>query len=107
MRPWPPHTTSWRRGAVRPLADPALASVELPFQDAHRFRELLGQHDEHVKAIERGAGVRIDVHEQSLTVHGDPVETELAQRVLLQLYGLLEQGYPIYASDVDYAIRIL
>src|SRR5439155_7383540 len=70
-------------------------------------RELLGQHDEHVKALERQVGVRIDVADSTLTLHGDPLETELVSRVLVQLYGLLEQGYPIYPSDVDYALRIL
>src|SRR5947207_1397577 len=70
-------------------------------------RELLGQHDEHVKALERQVGVRIDVADSTLTLHGDQLETELVSRVLLQLYGLLESGYPIYPSDVDYALRIL
>jgi phosphate starvation-inducible PhoH-like protein len=70
-------------------------------------RALLGQHDEHIKAIERGVGVRIDVADRTLNVHGDAVEAELASRVLEQLYGLLEGGYPLYASDVDYAVRIL
>ena len=27
--------------------------------------------------------------------------------MLTQLYGLLERGFPVYASDVDYALRIL
>ena len=80
---------------------------ELRFADARLFRELLGQHDEHVKALERQVGVRIDVADSTLTLHGDPLETELVSRVLLQLYGLLESGYPIYPSDVDYALRIL
>jgi phosphate starvation-inducible protein PhoH/intein/homing endonuclease len=88
------------------LADDALPT-ELRFEDPRRFRELLGQHDEHVKALERQLGVRIDVGEGTLALHGDPIETELGSRVLTQLYGLLEQGYPIYASDVDYALRIL
>jgi len=89
------------------LAETASAPAELRFADARLFRELLGQHDEHVKALERQVGVRIDVADSTLTLHGDPVETELASRVLLQLYGLLESGYPIYAADVDYALRIL
>jgi phosphate starvation-inducible PhoH-like protein len=84
-------------------ADP----VELRFGDPRLFRELLGQHDENVKLIERQLGVRIDVGENVLTVHGDAVDTELAGRVLTQLYGLHEQGYPVYGSDVDYAVRIL
>jgi phosphate starvation-inducible PhoH-like protein len=51
--------------------------------------------------------VRIDVGDGTLGFHGDALEVELARRVLSQLYALLEQGYPIYPSDVDYAVRIL
>src|SRR5206468_3430181 len=96
-----------RREPLVPLAETAAAPAELRFADARLFRELLGQHDEHVKGLERQVGVRIDIADSTLTLHGDPLETELVSRVLLQLYGLLESGYPIYASDVDYALRIL
>ena len=89
------------------MAETAPAPTELQFSNAAHFRELLGQHDEHIRLVERETGVRIDVGEQRLTFHGDAVETELASRVLGQLYHLLEQGYPIYPSDVDYAVRIL
>ncbi|HZP42850.1 MAG TPA: PhoH family protein [Candidatus Binatia bacterium] len=89
------------------MPESAAAPLDLRFQDARLFRELLGNHDEHVKTVERQLGVRIDVGDLTLAVHGDPIETELAGRLLTQLYGLLEQGYPIYASDVDYALRIL
>jgi phosphate starvation-inducible protein PhoH len=89
------------------LAEPAAAPTELRFDDPRLFRELLGQHDEHLKALEQAVGVRIDVADSTLALHGDPLESELAARVLVQLYGLLEQGYPIYAADVDYALRIL
>jgi phosphate starvation-inducible protein PhoH and related proteins len=89
------------------LSDTAPAPAELRFADARLFRELLGQHDEHVKMLESHVGIRIDVNDTTLTLHGDAVATELVSRVLLQVYGLLESGYPIYASDVDYALRIL
>jgi len=89
------------------LAETAPVPTELHFANAAHFRELLGQHDEHIRIVERETGVRIDVGDGTLAFHGDPLETELAQRVLGQLYTLLEQGYPIYASDVDYAVRIL
>ena len=89
------------------MAETAAAPIDLQFSNAAHFRELLGQHDENIRLVERETGVRIDVGEQRLTFHGDAVETELARRVLGQLYALLEQGYPIYASDVDYAVRIL
>jgi len=71
------------------------------------FHELLGHNDEHLKAIEKSTGVRITVAGRTLRIAGDEVERELAARVLTQLYGLLEQGYPIYPSDVGYAVRIL
>ncbi len=89
------------------MADPAPAPTELHFADPRLFRELLGQHDEHVKTLERRSGVRIEATDTTATLHGDPVEIELVARVLTQLYGLLEQGYPVYAADVDYAHRIL
>jgi phosphate starvation-inducible PhoH-like protein len=81
--------------------------LEVQFADHHRFHELLGHHDEHIKTVERAIGVRIGLGDRTLLIEGDPVERELAGRVLKELYGLLEHDYPIYASDVDYAVRIL
>jgi len=89
------------------VAEPAAASPTLTFANPTHFRALLGNHDEHIQLLERALGVRIDVGEGTLTVSGDAIEAELAGRVLEQLYGLIEQGYPIYASDVEYALRIL
>jgi phosphate starvation-inducible protein PhoH and related proteins len=89
------------------LAEAAAQSPPLRFANPQHFRALLGQHDEHVRMLERALDVRIDVGEGELTVTGDAIEAELAGRVLEQLYGLIEQGYPIYGSDVDYALRIL
>ena len=89
------------------MAEPATASPTLTFANPTHFRALLGNHDEHIRLLERALGVRIDVGEGTLAVSGDAIEAELAGRVLEQLYGLIEQGYPIYASDVEYALRIL
>jgi phosphate starvation-inducible PhoH-like protein len=82
-------------------------TLEVQFDDHHRFHDLLGQHDEHIKTIERALGVRIGLGDRTLLIGGDQVERELAGRVLTELYGLLENDYPIYPSDVDYAVRIL
>ncbi len=38
---------------------------------------------------------------------GGDWEVELAEKVLNQLYGLLEADYPLYPNDVEYAVRIL
>jgi phosphate starvation-inducible PhoH-like protein len=83
------------------------APLELTFDDYRLFHQLLGEHDEHAKVLERELGVRIGLAGTALSVSGDPFAVELAGRVLTQLYRLLEKGYPVFASDVDYAVRIL
>jgi len=89
------------------LSGPARDVTELALGDERLVRDLLGQHDEHIKLVERQTGVRIDVDGTTLRLHGDPVDVALAERVLIQLAGLLEEGYPVFVSDVDYAVRIL
>jgi phosphate starvation-inducible PhoH-like protein len=85
----------------------ATATIHLEFQDPHFFRDLLGQHDQHVKILQNTLQVRIRIRGAALEIEGDSLQVELASQVIKQLYGLLEKGYPVYASDVDYAVRIL
>jgi phosphate starvation-inducible PhoH-like protein len=86
---------------------PDSGAIHLAFNDPRLFRDLLGQHDEHVKMIRRNLGVKIHVRGSEIDILGDRLESELASKIIRQLYGLLEKGYPVYVSDVDYAIRIL
>jgi phosphate starvation-inducible protein PhoH and related proteins len=79
----------------------------LEFHDPRLFRDLLGQHDQHIKILQHSLGVKIRVRGSAVEIEGDPLEVELTSQIIRQLYGLLEKGYPVYASDVDYAIRIL
>ena len=79
----------------------------LEFHDSRLFRDLLGQHDQHIKILQHTLQVKIRVRGLALEIEGDPLQVELTGQIIRQLYGLLEKGYPVYASDVDYAIRIL
>ena len=92
-----------RKGAIG--SDTGGAHLE--FNDPKLFRDLLGNHDEHLKIIQRSLGAKIHVRGSTMEIEGDPLEVELSTMVVKQLYGLLEKGYPVYGSDVDYAIRIL
>jgi len=82
-------------------------NAHLDFHDPRLFRDLLGQHDQHIKILQHALDVSIRARGSALEIAGDPIQVELASQVVRQLYGLLEKGYPVYASDVDYAIRIL
>jgi phosphate starvation-inducible PhoH-like protein len=68
---------------------------------------LLGQHDAHVRTVEATLGVRIGVTGTSLRISGAHAEQALAGKVIGEIYDLLKHGYPIYPSDVEYAIRII
>ncbi len=81
--------------------------LEVSFDDPQRLHDLLGEHDKNIKAVEKALDVRIGLGDRSLLIAGDEIQSEIAERVLTQLYGLLERDYPVYASDVDYAVRIL
>jgi phosphate starvation-inducible PhoH-like protein len=79
----------------------------LQFENHRFFHDLLGHQDEHLRSIEKALGVKIAAAGTALLISGDAEQRALAGRVTTQLYGLLQNGYPVYPSDVDYAIRIL
>ncbi len=82
-------------------------SSRVQFDNPRFFPDLLGNQDEHLRVIERALRVKIAAANNTLVITGDETQRLLAGRVATQLYGLLQNGYPIYPSDVDYAIRIL
>ena len=51
--------------------------------------------------------MRIGATGTSLRISGGHAEQAPAGKLLSELYELLKRGYPVYPSDVDYAIRIL
>jgi phosphate starvation-inducible PhoH-like protein len=77
------------------------------FDDLQAANTLFGAQGENLKRIARTIGVRINARANALTIQGDEVEVQLSRRVLSALYSLLKKGYPLYPTDVDYAIRII
>jgi len=61
----------------------------------------------HIKLLEERIGVSINIRGTNLTLKGGDWEIELAEKILNQLNGLIKKNYPIYLSDVEYAVRIL
>jgi phosphate starvation-inducible PhoH-like protein len=77
------------------LSDPTLAGL------------LCGEQNSHLKLLEKKIGLSVHVRGNDLTLQGGQWDVQLAEDVLTKLYQLLEKEYPVYANDVDYALRIL
>ena len=81
--------------------------MNLHFEDIEEAKILFGPHNDHLKAIEKSLEVKVHTKGGNVLIEGDDLDVELAGRVLKELQRLLKRGYPIYVSDVDFAIRIL
>ncbi|MEJ5347190.1 MAG: PhoH family protein [Desulfosoma sp.] len=77
------------------------------FGDPSLLQDLAGERNSHLKIIEKQLDVRLHVRGTHVTISGEKSHVALAQRVLDELEALLRKGYPLYASDVLYAVRIL
>ncbi len=81
--------------------------MKLTFSDLNLSRQLFGEQNNNLKRIAEAVDVTINARGNTIFINGDSIASKLAQNILLQLYGLLEDKYPIYPNDIDYAIRVL
>jgi len=86
-------------------ADPQ--SLKITFSDNLVARNLFGEQNRHIQQIAAALDIQIHVRGNAVSVHGDIITAQLVEKLLKELYGLIEEGYPIYEGDIDYAIRIL
>lgn len=79
----------------------------ISFTDNNLIRTLVGEHDKNIKLIEKLEPVKLVVRGNNLSITGENISADLVENLIIQLYSLLEKGYPIYPADIDYAHRIL
>ncbi len=79
----------------------------LTFEDLDLVKQLYGDRDQHLRRIAREIGVEVHARGNAVTLSGEPQAVARAQRLLTELYGLLERGYPLSPNDVEYAVRIV
>ena len=77
------------------------------FDDIDVVRQLAGERNSHLKIIEKQTGVKVHLRGNEFMVEGDPPQVEVSLRLFQELAELIKGGYPLYASDVVYASRIL
>ena len=81
--------------------------VRLSFDDPEALRGLLGPRNGHLQLVSNSLGVKASSRGSEVSLKGAPEGTGLAALVLTQLYEIIQQGYPVYEMDVEYAVRIL
>jgi len=81
--------------------------TRLTFSDIDLAKQLFGEYNSNLQRIADAIDVSINARGNTVFIQGDSIAASLAKNVLNQLYGLLEDSYPIYPNDVDYAVRIL
>jgi phosphate starvation-inducible PhoH-like protein len=83
-------------------------SVEkISFADHDLLKNLCGEHDKHLKLIEMLEPVRIKAWGNHLSISGNDENVKVIRILLQQLYSIMEKGWHIHSSDIDYAHRIL
>jgi phosphate starvation-inducible PhoH-like protein len=81
--------------------------VAIDFADIESARQLFGEHNRNLQRIAEAVDITVNARGSTVFIQGDSIAVHLAQNVLEQLYGLIKEGYPIHANDIDYAVRVL
>jgi len=84
-----------------------LSKREITLADNSTALLVYGDLNKNLAVIEEGTGVSIQVRGCQLTVNGPKHEVELAVSAINKLQELIRAGYPVYPTDVAYALRIL
>ncbi len=84
-----------------------MSKQEITLADNSTALLVYGDLNKNLAVIEEGTGVSIQVRGSQLTVNGPKHEVELAVSAINKLQELIRAGYPVYPSDVAYALRIL
>jgi phosphate starvation-inducible PhoH-like protein len=71
------------------------------------LHELFGSHDSNIKALEAALDVNVSVTGDGVAISGDEHDTELAGRVIEQLYQIVGEGHSIGPGDIERAVDIL
>jgi len=80
---------------------------QITLGDNNLAMELFGKGGDNLKRFEKKLGVEIDSRGTHLTIQGEKGQVALAERLILELYSMVESGFSLTAPDVDYSIRMV
>jgi phosphate starvation-inducible PhoH-like protein len=82
------------------------SAKKIRFDDNELARNLFGVQDEHLRSLEKKLGVAIHVRGTDVNILGSEPQTKLVEKILLELYGMLKKGFPVYGAEIEQAIRL-
>lgn len=80
---------------------------KLSFADQNLLKNLCGEHDKHLRLLEKLEQVKVKPWGNHLSITGDEAAVLKITILIKQLYAIMEKGWHIHFSDIDYAHRIL
>jgi phosphate starvation-inducible PhoH-like protein len=83
------------------------ATEKISFDDQNLMKNLCGEHDKNLKLIEKLEPVKIKAWGNNLSISGQDGNVQKISTMLRQLYSIMDKGWRIHPSDIDYAHRIL
>jgi phosphate starvation-inducible PhoH-like protein len=81
------------------------STSELSFSNNTHAMKLFGEKNLHLTKIADALAITIHARGNKVILQGDEVARKLATNLLNQLYSLVKEGLPLYASDIDHAIK--
>ncbi len=84
-----------------------IITKEIVFEEYPVLRTLYGERGAHFKILENYFRVQLSLKGNHVFITGEPIDSELAERTIEELYFLVKSGYNLYPSDVEYASRII
>jgi len=84
-----------------------IITKELVFEEYPILRSLYGERGAHFKILENIFRVQLTLKGNHVFITGEPIDSELAEKTIEELYFLIKSGYNLYPSDVEYASKII
>lgn len=85
----------------------AKVKKQVNLEDNSLAMRLFGEGGDNIRRFEKKLGVELNTRGGLVTIEGEPEKADITERLILELYGLLEKGYPLYPHDIDYAVRMV
>jgi phosphate starvation-inducible PhoH-like protein len=84
-----------------------MVKKQITLEDNALAMRLFGERGANIKRLEENLGVSLDTRGSIVNIQGAKAKVNSAERLILELYALLDKGYTLSPIDIDYAVRMI